>query len=61
MNDMWLDFTDYELCQVAHSYGLADALDFMFDSKFRLINRAEVELLLTEAEFDMLRRNEVFQ
>ena len=54
MKDMWLDFSDFELCQVAFTYGLADSLEFMFDHSFRLTNRDEIERLLTLTELNML-------
>ena len=49
MNEMWNDFSDYELAHLAGSYGLEDSL--LFANDLSLANRAEIETLLTEAEY----------
>jgi hypothetical protein len=48
---MWDDFSDYELVELAGSYGLEDSVVFAND--LSLANRAEVEKLLTLAEYDL--------
>lgn len=48
---MWDDFSDYELAELAGSYGLQDSL--VFASDLTLANRVEVEKLLTIAEYDI--------
>ena len=51
MNEMWNDFSDYELAHLAGQYGLEDSL--VFNGELNLANRAEVETLLTEAEYSL--------
>jgi hypothetical protein len=46
---MWNDFSDYELANLAGSYGLEDSL--VFTDRLELANREEIETLLTEAEY----------
>lgn len=48
---MWNDFSDYELCEIAGSYGLEDELVFCPD--LTLANRERIEQLLTDVEFSM--------
>lgn len=48
---MWNDFSDYELCEIAGSYGLEDELVFAAD--LTLANRERIEQLLTDVEFSM--------
>jgi hypothetical protein len=49
--NMWNEFNDFELAQLAGQYGLEDSL--VFSGDLSLANRAEVESLLTLAEHDM--------
>ena len=51
MNDMWNDFTDFELAELAGQYGLEESL--VFDCDMGLANRTEIEELLTAVELDM--------
>ena len=45
---MWSDFSDFELAELAGSYGLEDMLVFAGD--LSLVNRDEVENVLTQYE-----------
>lgn len=47
---MWNDFSDFELAELAGKYGLEDSLVFAGD--LSLVNRDEIEKLLTEVEWD---------
>lgn len=47
---MWNDFTDFELAEIAASYGFQDLLEFNQD--LALQNRNEIESVLTKYEFD---------
>ena len=51
MNEMWKDFSDFELAHLAGQYGLEDSL--VFDYEMGLANREEIEALLTAAEYDL--------
>lgn len=51
MDNMWKDFSDFELATLAGQYGLEDSL--VFDCDLGLANREEIENLLTEVELDM--------
>lgn len=48
---MWNDFSDFELAELAGRYGLEDNL--VFDYELGLANRAEIEKLLTETEWEL--------
>jgi uncharacterized protein YlaN (UPF0358 family) len=48
---MWNDFSDYELATLAGQYGLEDSL--VFTDRLQLVNRDEIEDLLTKAEHDL--------
>ena len=50
MQDMWKDFSDFELTHLAGQYGLEDSL--VFDYEMGLANREEIEELLTRVELD---------
>lgn len=47
---MWDDFNDFELAQLAGQYGIEDSLIFAGD--LSLLNRNEIESLLTQIEYD---------
>jgi len=47
---MWDDFSDFELAQLAGQYGIEDSLIFAGD--LSLLNRNEIESLLTQIEYD---------
>jgi len=51
INEMWNGFSDYELAHLASQYGLETSL--VFADNLNLANRAEVECLLTEAEYSI--------
>ena len=51
MENMWNDYTDFELAHLAGQYGLEDSL--VFDCEMGLANRKEIEDLLTVVELDM--------
>jgi len=50
---MWNDFSDFELAELCFTYGIQDDLELVFDSRFRLVNRSEIEELLTAIELEM--------
>ena len=52
MENMWDGFTDFELCELAFTYGIQEQLDINFSERFKLINREEIERLLTIAEMN---------
>ena len=52
MENMWDGFTDFELCELAFTYGIQEQLDINFSERFRLINRSEIERLLTIVEME---------
>lgn len=54
---MWKDFTDFELAELAGTYGIEDELVFAGD--LSLANRAEIESRLTAIEYDMFLQEEV--
>ena len=54
---MWDDFTDFELAELAGTYGLEEELVFCGD--LSLANRAEIEKLLTATEHDMAFQDNV--
>ena len=51
MEEMWKDYSDFELAHLAGQYGLEESL--VFDCELGLANREEVEELLTKAELDL--------
>lgn len=51
MEEMWNDYSDFELAHLAGQYGLEDSL--VFDYELGLANREEIERLLTEAEYGL--------
>ena len=50
MEEMWKDYSDFELAHLAGQYGLEESL--VFDCELGLANREEVEELLTKVELD---------
>lgn len=50
MQDMWKDFSDFEIAELAFQYGLGDNLELRFNERFVLMNREEIEKMLTAAE-----------
>lgn len=56
MENMWDGFSDFELCELAFTYGVQEELDINFTERFKLVNREHVEQLLTLAEM-----NDVYQ
>jgi hypothetical protein len=48
---MWDEFSDFELAELAGSYGLEDFLIFACD--LSLANREEIETQLTAVEYKM--------
>jgi hypothetical protein len=50
MQDMWKDFSDFEIAELAFQYGLGDNLELRFTERFVLMNRHAIEELLTVAE-----------
>lgn len=50
---MWNDFSDFELAELCFTYGIQDDLELKFDNRFKLVNRTEIEELLTAIELEM--------
>jgi hypothetical protein len=50
MQEMWKDFSDFEIAELAFQYGLGDNLELAFNERFQLVNRAQVEEMLTSVE-----------
>jgi hypothetical protein len=55
--NMWEDFSDFELADLAGKYGIEDELIFAGD--LSLANRSEIESRLTAIEYDMAFQEEV--
>ena len=53
MQNMWKDFSDFEIAELAFQYGLGDNLELRFNERFMLINRQEIEEMLTAAEMSV--------
>jgi hypothetical protein len=53
MENQWSGFDDFELACLCADYGYEDALDIASILPVKLANRAEIEALLTEHEFEM--------
>ena len=53
---MWKDFSDFELAELAGTYGIEDELVFAGD--LSLANRAEIESRLAEIEYDLFLKEE---
>lgn len=51
VDNMWNDFSDFELAEIAAQYHLQDELEFNYD--LTLMNRERIEELLTKVEHDM--------
>lgn len=49
--EMWKDFTDFELAEIAAQYHLQDELEFNLDLK--LMNRDKIEAMITDVELAM--------
>jgi len=54
---MWNDFSDFELATLAANYGLEESIVFAAD--LSLVNRPELEKILTEAEFELYCNSQV--
>jgi len=48
--NMWKDFSDFEIAELAGKYGIEDSL--LFAGDFSLINREEIEAELTLIEHE---------
>ncbi len=53
MENQWAGFDDFELACLCHDYGLGDACVFAQVLPVKLSNRAEIEALLLQHEFEM--------
>lgn len=51
VDNMWNDFSDFELSELAGTYGLEDSL--VFNDRLQLVNRNEIETLLTQYEHEL--------
>jgi hypothetical protein len=54
--DMWIDFNDYELAKLCHTYGIEEEL--VWADNLTLANRDQVEKLLTDFEMDIAAAGE---
>ena len=54
---MWNDFSDFELAELAGTYGIEDELVFAGD--LSLANRSQIESRLTAIEYDFAFQEEV--
>lgn len=50
MQGMWKDFSDFEIAELAFQYGLGDNLELRFNERFQLVNRDQIEEMLTAVE-----------
>lgn len=50
IREMWSDFSDYDLAQLAGEYGIADEL--VFNDRLQLANRSAIENRITFIEFN---------
>jgi hypothetical protein len=50
MQGMWEDFSDFEIAELAFQYGLGDSLELRFNERFQLMNRTQIEEMLTAVE-----------
>lgn len=55
-NLMWTDFTDSELVDICYDYGIEQECLIDFGRK-RLLNREQVEIVLTNFEHDLAFAN----
>ena len=53
MQNQWSGFDDFELACLCHSYGIEEECVFESILPVKLANRAQIEALLTEFEFEM--------
>jgi len=53
MENQWSGFDDFELACLCADYGYEDALDIVEILPVKLANRAQIEALLTEHEFEL--------
>lgn len=50
IKEMWADYSDLELAQLAGDYGISDELEF--NDRLELINREVIEDHITQIEFE---------
>lgn len=53
MENQWSGFDDFELACLCADYGYEDALEIVEILPVKLANRAQIETLLTQHEFEM--------
>ena len=53
MENQWTGFDDFELARLCHGYGIEEECVFESILPVKLANRAEIEALLAEFEFEM--------
>lgn len=53
MENQWIGFDDFELACLCHSYGIEEECVFENILPVKLSNRAQIEALLTEFEFEL--------
>ena len=51
MENMWVDFNDYQLAELCYAYGMEEEL--VWADNLTLSNRDFIETLLTNFELDM--------
>jgi hypothetical protein len=55
MQNMWIDFSDVELTQLCHGYGIEEECVFSQIMPAQLSNRLQIEQHLTRIELDNAR------
>ena len=53
MENQWAEFDDFELACLCHGYGIEEECVFEAILPVKLANRAKIEALLTEFEFEL--------
>jgi len=53
MQNQWSDFDDFDFACLCHSYGIEEECVFAAILPVKLANRAQIEALLTEFEFEL--------
>lgn len=53
MQNQWSGFDDFELACLYHDYGIGDECQFSEILPVKLANRAKIEALLTQYEFEL--------
>jgi len=51
VKQMWADYSDFEIAQLAGDYGIADELEF--NERLELMNRDVIEDHITQIEYEV--------